>query len=101
MAASGYGGGECYCGGQQNGINDIAALAAGAVAGFLLYQAITMAAAGRRKRDDGSYLSPIEIAKDIMYAGKNRMNIENCFAFNQFSSIHRSKIVCLNCELIS
>ena len=75
MAASGYGGGECYCGGQQTGINDIAALAAGAAAGFLLYQAITMAAAGRRKRDDGSYLSPIEIAKDIMFAGENRLKL--------------------------
>jgi hypothetical protein len=76
MAASGYGGGECHCGtkgggsGGQTGINDIAALAAGAVAGFLLFRAITMAAARRRKRDEGSYFSSFEIAKDILYAGK-------------------------------
>jgi hypothetical protein len=72
-AASGHGG-ECYCGGgdgKQDGITDIAALAAGAIGAFLLYQAITMAAAGKRKkRDDGTFPSSIEIAKDIMFAGK-------------------------------
>ncbi len=72
MAASGHGG-ECYCGGggKQDGITDIAALAAGAIGAFLLYQAITMAAAGKRKkRDDGTFPSNFEIAKDIMFAGK-------------------------------
>ena len=73
-AASGHGGpgGECYCGGgKQEGVSDIAALAAGAIGAFLLYQAITMAAAGKRKkRDDGKVPSNFEIAKDIMFAGK-------------------------------
>ena len=67
-ATSGYGGGGCYCG-AQNGISDAAALAAGAVAGFLLYQAITMAAAGRRKRSDDSYPAFFDIAKDLIHAG--------------------------------
>ena len=68
MAASGYGGGECYCG--QNGISDVAALAAGAIGAFLLYQVITMAMARRKKRNDGSRVSPFEVAKDLMLAGK-------------------------------
>lgn len=67
-ATSGHGG--CYCGGQ-GGLSDAAALAAGAVAGFLLYQAITMAAAGRRKRseraNEGTDLSNLW---DLVYAGK-------------------------------
>ncbi len=68
-ATSGHGG--CYCGGGQGGLSDAAALAAGAVAGFLLYQAITMAAAGRRKRsqraNQGLDLSNLW---DLVYAGK-------------------------------
>ena len=68
MAASGYGGGDCYC--DQNGISDIAALAAGAIGAFLLYQAITMAMARRKKRDDGNRVSPFEVAKDLMLAGE-------------------------------
>lgn len=78
MAASGYGhgGGECYCG-NENGINDIVALAAGAIGAFLLYQAITMAAAGRKKRDDGSLTPASEVVKDILYAGKTPSTVVN------------------------
>ena len=72
MSASSSHGGGCNCG-QDSGISDAAALAAGAVAGFLLYQAITMAAAGRRKRsNDDSYPSVFEMTKDIVYAGNRR-----------------------------
>ena len=67
VAASGHGG-DCYCG-KEEGISDIAALAAGAIAAFLIYQAITMAAGRRRKRDDGKLLSPIEVAKDVFFTG--------------------------------
>ncbi len=71
-ASSSSHGGGCNCG-EDSGISDAAALAAGAVAGFLLYQAITMAAAGRRKRAaDGSYPSVFEMTKDIVYAGNHR-----------------------------
>ena len=74
MSASSSSGGGCHCGGQDSGISDAAALAAGAVAGFLLYQAITMAAAGRRKRSaDDSFPSVFEMTKDIVYAG-NRVD---------------------------
>ena len=68
VAASGHGG-ECYCG-KEDGISDIAALAAGAIAAFLIYQAITMAAAGKRKKRENEKLSPFEIAKDILFAGE-------------------------------
>jgi len=67
-ATSGSGG--CYCGGQ-GGLSDAAALAAGAVAGFLLYQAITMAAAGRRKRSDrATSENKFAYLWDLMYAGE-------------------------------
>ena len=68
VAASGHGG-ECYCG-KEDGISDIAALAAGAIAAFLIYQAITMAAAKRRKRNVANFISPFEAAKDVIFAGK-------------------------------
>jgi hypothetical protein len=68
MAASGHGG-ECYCG-QQGGFNDIAALAAGAIGAFLLYQAITMAA-GRKRREAKARVSPFEIASDVLFSGKD------------------------------
>jgi hypothetical protein len=61
---SGHGG--CSCG-TGAGINEIAALAAGAVGAFLLYQAITMAAAGRRKRSTSSF---VDRAKDVILAGE-------------------------------
>ena len=67
-ATSSYGG--CHC---DNGISDAAALAAGAVAGFLLYQAITMAAAGRRKRSESTPLNLLEVAKDLLFAGNYRI----------------------------
>ena len=71
-AASGGYGGDCHCGGgkEESGIPDVAALAAGAIGAFLIYQAITMAAAGKRKKRDNEKLSPFEIAKDILFAGE-------------------------------
>ncbi len=69
IAASGGHGSECYCG-KEDGISEIAALAAGAIAAFLIYQAITMAAARRRKRDESNFLSPFEVAKDVIFAGE-------------------------------
>jgi hypothetical protein len=76
-ASSSYGGG-CNCGGQDSGISDAAALAAGAVAGFLLYQAITMAAAGRRRKRSahGSSPSVFEVTKDLVYAGNRYSFVE-------------------------
>ena len=71
MAGSSHGhGGECYCGKEEGvgGVGDIAALAAGAIAAFLIYQAITMAAGRRRKRENVP--SPFEAVKDVIFTGK-------------------------------
>ena len=67
--SSSYG---CSCGGEkgESGIPDAAALAAGAIASFLLYQAITMAKAGKRKKRENENLLSFEIGKDIIYAGR-------------------------------
>jgi hypothetical protein len=54
----------------DSGIGDAAALAAGAIAAFLIYQAITMAAAGKRKKRENENLSPFEMAKDMIVAGR-------------------------------
>jgi len=71
-SGGGYG---CSCDEKgSGGVSEAAALAIGAIAAFLLYQAITMAKAGKKKRSpEESYVDSIN---DILFAGEfNTLNV--------------------------
>ena len=74
-AGSGSGYGSCYCpkAEEESNLSDLGLLAAGAAAVFLLYQAITMKAATRKKRskDDDLLIYNGADLQEFFWAGRN------------------------------
>ena len=73
-AGSGSGYGSCYCpkAEEESNLSDLGLLAAGAAAVFLLYQAITMKAATRKKRskDDDLLIYNGADLQEFFWAGR-------------------------------
>ena len=73
-AGSGSGYGSCYCpkAEDESGLSDLGLLAAGAAAVFLLYQAITMKPARKkRSKDDDLLIYNGADLREFFWAGRN------------------------------